>query len=337
MTAVGMSQIDADHLLDNLLLSDMRGVRSHGLTRLAAYIYRIEKGLTDAKSQPEIIQDYPAAITIDGKNAMGSTIATFTMSACIERAKKAGTCFATVNHANHYGFGAYYTDLAAKENMIGFAVCNTPALVAPFGGAAAALGTNPVSCSVPANRHPAFVMDMATSVVARGKIDLAYKTGQSIPDHWAIDANGYPTTDPAKARLGTLLPFGGPKGYAIGLLIDILCGPLAGAKTSRHIESVFESPTQASNIGYFMGAIDISKFTDVQRFKDDVDRLFDEIKALPSAPGFDCICIPGEMEYHATETAKHTGIDLPDAVIQELTLVGQRYHVPFPSPHQAES
>ncbi len=326
---LGMSETDANSLVENLLLSDMRGIRSHGMNRLIGYVERIERGVTSATAQPSLTMDQGAVFSMNGNNGMGSTIGTITMKECIHRAQEYGVSFATVNNASHYGFGGYYAMMASANNMIGFTICNTPALVAPFGGADPMLGTNPLSVAIPANRYPDLVLDMATSTVAKAKIALALKEGKSIPLGWALDPDGNPTTDPAQANIGTLVPLGGAKGYALSLIIDVLCSCLAGGKNSRKIQRMFENPTEPSEVGYFMGAIDISKFLDVNEFKARVDSVFDEIKAGKPAPGFSEIMIPGEIEYNLTQKSAKEGIDISDAIFNELQRIATSYEVPI--------
>lgn len=324
---VGMSQQDAQTLLKNLLLSDMRGIRSHGMTRLSGYVTRIERGITSATAQPDITMEAGAVFSMDGNNGMGSTIGTAAMQECICRAKKYGISFATISHASHYGFGGFYAMQAAAENMVGFSICNSPALVAPFGGATAMLGTNPLSVAVPAGKHPDLVLDMATSTVAKGKIALALKEGKLIPDSWALDSQGNPTTDPAAANVGALTPLGGAKGYALALIIDVLCACLAGGNNSRQIPRMFENPTEPSGVGYCMGAIDISKFLDVEDFKTRADAMYDELKAGLPAPGFSQIMIPGEIEYHLAQKNEAEGLEISEATLQEFQSLSQRYQV----------
>lgn len=326
---VGMSHADAETLMKNLLLSDMRGIRSHGTTRLSGYVTRIERGCTSATAQPTITMDQGAVFSMDGNNGMGSTIGSAAMKECIRRARQYGVSFCTVNHASHYGFGGFYAMQAAEEDMIGFSICNSPALVAPFGGATAMLGTNPMSVAIPSGKHPDLVMDMATSTVAKGKIALAMKEGKSIPDNWALDAQGNPTTDPVAANVGALTPMGGAKGYALALIIDVICSCMAGGNNSRQIPRMFENPTEPSGVGYFMGAIDISKFLDVETFKARTDAMYDELKAGPAAPGFKEIMIPGEIEYNLTQKNEAEGIDISDAVMKEFQDLSERYQVPL--------
>ena len=324
---VGMSHQDAETLLKNLLLSDMRGVRSHGMTRLGGYVTRIERGCTSATAQPTITMDSGAVFSMDGNNGMGSTIGTAAMQECIRRAKEYGVSFCTVNHASHYGFGGFYAMQAAAEGMIGFNICNSPALVAPFGGATAMLGTNPMTVAVPSGKYPDLVLDMATSTVAKGKIALAMKEGKSIPDNWVLAPDGSPTTDPVVANKGALTPLGGAKGYALALIIDVICCCLCGGNNSRQIPRMFEDPKEPSGVGYFMGAIDIGRFVDLETFKARTDAMYDELKAAPAAPGFQEIMIPGEIEYRSTQKAEAEGIDISPAIEKEFQELAGKYGV----------
>lgn len=326
----GMSQENAEIFIDNMINSDLRGVRSHGMTKFRGYLKRVELGGSDIKAEPEITQTAPSTMVVDGKCGMGSTIAWKTMNACIDCARETGVAYATVKNASHHGFGGYYVMHAAEAGMIAFEVCNTPALVAPFGGAEPFVGTNPMSVAIPAGRHPMLVLDMATSVVAKGKIALAIKEGKTIPDTWALDQDGNFTTDPVAANTGALLPFGGPKGYAIGLIIDVLCACLGGANDSRHIPRVFEQPELPSNIGYFMGVIDISKFVDLDTFKARIDTMFDALKACPPSQGSNGVMIPGEIEYNAALQNREEGIELSEPVLAEFRELSETYGVAYP-------
>ena len=202
---------------------------------------------------------------------------------------------------------------AAAEGMIGFNICNSPALVAPFGGATAMLGTNPLTVAVPSGKYPDLVLDMATSTVAKGKIALALKEGKSIPDNWALAPDGSPTTDP----------------YALALIIDVICCCLCGGNNSRQIPRMFEDPKEPSGVGYFMGAIDIGRFVDLETFKARTDAMYDELKAAPTAPGFREIMIPGEIEFHLTRQAEREGIDISPAIEQDFADLAARYGVPL--------
>lgn len=327
----GMTRPNAEIFIDTMLAADLRNIRSHGITKFRGYLSRVEHGVTDIRAEPVIVHTAPSTLAVDGRNGMGSTVAWKTMDACIETARETGVAFAAVKNASHHGIGGYYVMHAAEQGMLAFEVCNSPKLVAPFGGAKPLLGTNPISIAVPAGKHPMLVCDMATSVVAKGKIALAIKEGRSIPDDWALDAAGRKTTDPVAANTGVLLPFGGPKGYALALLIDVLCHCLAGANDSQHIPRVFENLAEPSNIGYCMCVIDISKFVPLQEFQQSVDALFDSMKSCPPADGSSGVLIPGEIEYAAMQKNLAQGIELSEPVQKELRELSEKYGVDFPA------
>jgi len=250
------------------------------------------------------------------------------MEKCMEKAKESGCCFATVNNGCHYGFGGYFPMKAAEEGFIGFCVANGPSMVAPFGGADPVLSTNPISVAIPGSKTM-FVMDMATSLVAKGKISLALKEGKSIPEGWALDKDGNPTTDPAAANVGVLLPMGGPKGYGLGLMVSLLTCALANSDFDTQIPRFWEQPEIPTNIGYFMGAIDISKFLPLEQFKANADMIFKVLKETRTAPGFSEVMIPGEIEKNLTDKNMAEGIDLSEATLKEFKELSERYGVEY--------
>lgn len=330
MMKAGLNNKEASLFIESLLFADLRGIGSHGISRLRTYAKRVETGVVAKDAQPEILTDKGAALSIDGKNGIGSIIALQVMDLCINRAKQYGCCFATVKNGNHFGTGAFYTEYAAKREMAGFIVSNSEAAVVPIGGIKAMLGTNPLSAAVPAKKYPPFVMDMATSVVARGKVILAQKENREIPEGWCIDAAGRSTTDPAEALKGAMLPFGGPKGYAISFLIDILCSALGGALDCRKTHKFWTDFEHPQNVGYFMGAIDISAFTKKEDFYNRMDSMIQEFKECPTTPGVEEVMIPGEIEHQQEEKNGREGIELSKQVIQDLILVAEQYQVPHP-------
>ena len=331
MVNAGLEQDEADLFMENLLFADARGIGSHGVSRLINYSKRGKCGVITPGADAEVIRDSTSALLIDGHNGVGAKIGRQVMDLCISRARETGCCVAAVRHANHFGAAAFYTKPAAEQGMIAFVVSNSEAAVAPIGGAQAMLGTNPLSVAVPAGRNDDFNLDMATSVVARGKVVLAQKNGQSIPLGWAVDKNGVETTDPdAALDGGYMLPFGGAKGYGISLFIDLMCSCLSGAlnsRTSHRFWSDYESP---QNIGYFMVVIDPGKFLPLEEFTDRVDGMLDEFKACPPAAGVDRVYIPGEIEAGKERASEALGIEISDAVAEELREVGKVYGVEFP-------
>ena len=233
-------------------------------------------------------------------------------------------------NANHFGIGAFYTLMAAKRGMIGIAMSNAPASVVPIGGKKPMLGTNPLSIAIPAGEYPPLVLDMASSVVAQGKVILAVKEGkESIPAGWAVDKDGQPTTDPQAALEGAMLPFGGPKGYAIAFIIDILCSSLSGAFSSTEINSFWNDMKNPQGLGLFMGAWNVEHFLPGGVFTERVDELFAKMKSCPPADGCNEVFIPGEIEYRNYLAAHKNGIELDMAVVDDLKKLADEYGVPF--------
>ena len=320
------SGVDADCALavaDMLVDADLTGISTHGVSRMAIYMERMEKGVMSRGNNIKITKESPSAVVIDGGNTLGAATAKFAMETCIRKARETGCCFAAVHGSNHFGATGYYTKMAAAQDMIGFACTNLTGKIAPFGSAQPFMGTNPISMTAPSHGRP-FLLDMSPSVVALGKLILAQKLGKEIPLGWALDADGKPTTDPAAGRKGSLIPIGGPKGSGIAMAVDILSGVLTGAGYGPHLHDLYEFDAP-QGIGHFMGAIDIAHFIDVESFKTMMDTLTGEVKGLRKADGFSEILMPGEIELRKAEENAVKGIDLPDPVYDELTALGKPY------------
>ena len=326
----GLCPEDARRCVDVLLAADLRGQRTHGVTHMRDYCDRVRRGTSTPGSDIEFTLTSPTTYVVDAKYGVGMVVAPKVMEHCIQQAKISGACFASVHHACHYGLGAYYPMMALEENMIAVSFANAPALVAPFGGADPCLGTNPISVAIPAGKYPALVMDIATSVVAKGRIHLAMKEGQSIPEGWALDREGNPTTDPTEANLGVLMPFGAHKGYAMELIGSLLSFALSGADMDINIPRPFECRDQFTNIGQFMGCIDIGRFCRVEDFKARVDAMFDLLKTCRPAAGSRGVMIPGEIEADRTKLSLKEGIELSEAVLKEFREMSETFGVPCP-------
>lgn len=330
MERAGLSPAESAVFSDSLLKAEMRGITSHGLTRLSVYAKRVELGLVAANVEPEILADGGTVLRVDGKNGMGTWVGTRAMELCVRRARERGSCFAAVCGGNHFGYAAYFAQQAARQDMVGFAVANGPSAIPPTGGVKPLLGTNPVAICIPAGRYRPLVLDMATSAVARGKVALAKKNGASIPTGWGVDSRGCPTTDPdAVLSGGAMLPMAGPKGYAISLIVELLCSCLAGGQDGQTMGSFYDL-SRTQNTGYCLAALDVSKIIDLDVLKSRVDTLFDSMKACPRADGTAEIMIPGEIEYNNYDRALAEGISLSPAVEQELQAAAVHYGVDFP-------
>jgi LDH2 family malate/lactate/ureidoglycolate dehydrogenase len=253
------------------------------------------------------------------------------MDAALDLARKHGTGFVGVRQSNHFGLAAYYVEKAVSQGCIGLAISNAPPNMAPFGGRTRVLGTNPVAVGIPAGQEDPLIFDASTSVVARGKIIVAAHMGGPIPDGWAIDPDGYPTTDPDRALAGAVLPFGGAKGSAISFIIDILCGVLTGAYFGSHINTL-EDLASVQNVGHVLAAVRTDLFITDGEFRARMDAVLKMLKASPPAPGSERVLAPGEIELAHESRARQHGIELAAAIAGQLAHLGAELGVPFPSP-----
>ncbi|HEY8531497.1 MAG TPA: Ldh family oxidoreductase [Limnochorda sp.] len=315
---VGMPREAAEHVAACLVLAELRGVRSHGVTRMPVYVERIRRGSMDPKATPVVLRETAAVAVMDARNGHGIPVGAQAMDLAIAKARAAGVGVVTVRNSNHFGMAWYFVKRAVEQDMIGVAMSNADSFVAPWGAGKRYLGTNPMAVGIPAGEEVPIGLDMATSVVAHGKIKLAYDSGQPIPLGWALDASGAPTTDPAKALEGALLPFGEAKGSAISLIIDMLCGPLAGALTGPFIAPLFTAVDRPQGLGHFFMAVNVAAFADLATYKREVDEAIRRIHALPPAAGFDRVLVPGELELEREREARKTGIFLAEPAARDL-------------------
>jgi LDH2 family malate/lactate/ureidoglycolate dehydrogenase len=324
---VGVPEDEAALIAASLIEADLTGVDSHGVSRIPIYVKRIETGVVNAESRLEVVAEYPGALILDGCNSMGIVTGVRAMDMAIKKAEDAGSVFVTVRGSNHFGIAAFFTRRALARGMIGYAASNAPSTMAPWGGIKPYMGTNPFSVAIPAGKEQSVVMDMATSVVAQGKIILAAKEGKSIPIGWAITKEGEPTTD-AKAGLeGTVLPFGGPKGYAVALLVDILSGILSGASFGPYLNNMWNDFKNPQNVGHVFQVIDVKKFGNIELFKDKMDRMIRDIKESPKARGIKEIFLPGELEHRQRQKRLAEGIPLGRKVYEDLLEIGKRWNL----------
>ncbi|MGE5701437.1 MAG: Ldh family oxidoreductase [Clostridia bacterium] len=316
---------------ESLVHADLRGIESHGVSRLPIYVKRIESGLLDTRNEPRIMMQDGATALVDGGNQLGAIVGMRALEQAAVLSRQYGIGLVGVRHSNHFGSCSFYADRAIKEGLILLVLSNAPQAMAPTGGRKPFFGTNPLAIGIPTKQEPPFLLDMATSVVARGKIALAAKGGKSIPAHWAIDQAGAPTTDPKQALLGSVLPIGGPKGYGMAMFIDILCGVLTGAAYGPGVCSLYENETDPQNVGHFFLAIDINRFMPRDEFCAGMDAYIREIKAIPRAEGVEEIFIPGEMERRNMHERTENGIPLNPEILEELAQVCHRYGVDLDS------
>lgn len=266
MTAVGTKPHHAHSLAEVLVEGDHRGHYSHGLNRMDMYIKDIESGICAKDGEPVVERESAATALVNGRNLLGPVVGNFCMDLAIKKAKKVGIGWVVARGSNHYGIAGYYAMQALKENMIGMSCTNTSPLVVPTRGKECTLGTNPISVAAPANNGDSFVLDMATSAVALGKVELHHRRGDDIPEGWGCDAQGNMSTDPNKVLTGGgLVPIGGSeatggyKGYGLGMMVEVFCGILGGAQYSKHIRT-WKVTDRVANLGQCFVAINPENF-----------------------------------------------------------------------------
>jgi len=325
----GVPPAYAATVAESLVEADLRGVDSHGVVRTSIYLKRVVAGRIQPEATPEIVSDGTATVLLDGRNNFGSVVGMKALSIACERAERHGVCVVGVKNSNHFGTGAFYALKAIERNLGLMVMSNASQTMPPTGGVRPFLGTNPLAVGFPAGEELPFLLDMATSVVARGKIIVASQKGESIPLGWAVDKHGNPTTNADEALEGSVLPVGGPKGYAISMFIDILSGVLTGAGYGSSVNNMYENWKEDQNVGHMFLAFDIGKFMPIDQFKRRMDHYIRSIKAEPKAEGVSEILIPGELEHRKTVERKRDGILLPAKVVQELYDIGEQYGVPL--------
>lgn len=326
----GLPPNDAAIVSDCLVQANLRGVDSHGVARIPIYIERLQRGLVKAKPKLRRTQLRPGVTMIDGDNGMGPVVGREAIMEAIALAKTAGISAVGVCRSNHFGIATYYLKKAVDANLIGVALTNANPAMAPFGGRRPFWGTNPIAVGAPAGSHPPLIIDLATSVVARGKIFLASQENKSIPVGWALDSSGQSTTDPEKALQGALLPLGGAKGSALAMLVDIFAGVLTGAGFGPSVKDMYKNLQEPQDIGHFFLAIDIQAFMPIESFTVRLDTLIEALKATPTAEGYAEILAPGEIEARTEDSRKKFGIPLGGEILAELRQVAQVLLVPFP-------
>ncbi len=342
LVACDVREADARIVGEVLVASDLRGIESHGVARLERYyVDPLRAGAIDARASETTLSENATSLAIDANNALGHPAADRTMRRTIERARTSGCAVATVRRSNHFGIAGYYAMLALEDDMIGVASTNAGPLAAATGGSQPMLGTNPFAYAVPAHDGDAFVLDMATTTVAMGKLEIAKRLGKPLRPGWAIDARGRATLDPDAGMAGALLPLGGfgvenggHKGYGLGLLSDILCGVLAGGVFVPDMPSRY-GLLEGAIVSHFFAAIRIDAFRDVATFKRDVSRLLGELRASEPAPGSERVYVAGDLETLRTREHREWGIGLDPVVVATLECTAEKLGIVPPAARTA--
>jgi LDH2 family malate/lactate/ureidoglycolate dehydrogenase len=314
---LGLPERDARLIADTLVQADCWGHQSHGVMRTFWYAARLQSGAMQAVTKSELVVDGGAIAVVDGCDGVGQVIAAHAMSEAIKRAKLHGIGAVAVRNSGHFGTAMYYTRMASDDGCVGFMSTNASPAMAPWGGREKLIGTNPWSLAAPAGRYAPMMLDIANTAVARGKLYLARQRGESIPEGWAIDPEGRPTTDPIAGIAGNILPFAEHKGYAIAVMMDVLSGVLSGSHFGGDVIGPYVAEGR-SGVGHLAIALNIESFRPLASFCNDMERLVERIKAVRRTEGTDEIFYPGEREARADEHHRRAGITLPGDTIDEL-------------------
>ena len=332
LRAVGVSESDAGEVADVLVAADLRGVESHGIARLEMfYVRRIEAGVVNARPHYTVISDRATQFALDAGNGLGHPAGIVAMRKAIEKARESGLAFATVRNSNHYGIAAYYAMLALDHGMIGLSMTNSTHLAVPTYGRQKTQGTNPIAVAIPANGHAPFVLDMATTGVTFGRLEVSDRKGKALKHGWAVDADGRETLDPATAMTaGALLPLGGygtenggHKGYGLGTLVEILCGVLSGGMfgTSLRLD---ERGLHGGTVGHFFGAFRIDALRDADGFGRDLARELETFETSATVPGAERVITAGEPERAFTERYRREGVPIDPKVWDGIDAMADR-------------
>ncbi|WML58743.1 Ldh family oxidoreductase [Neobacillus sp. PS2-9] len=337
LVSVGMNQENASVAADSLVKANLEGVDSHGISRLPIYVKRFKDHRINLNPEIKITEQTSSVLLVDGDNGLGHVVSYQAILKGTEMAKQSGITAIAIKNSNHFGTASYFCQLACEQNLACIGFTNSPPGIAPWGGKNAFFGTNPIAFGFPTGNDQPVIIDLSTSIVARGKIILAAKQGQPIPDGWAMDEDGLPTNDAKAALRGSVLPLGGAKGSALALAVEILTGILTGAAFGPYVKNIYnEAETEHANVGHFFLLLDIEKFMHLSTFFESLEHLLTEMKEVPKAPGTNEIRYPGERRKRDRELRQLAGIELSSSVEEELIKLAEQYYVPFPEPLSLE-
>lgn len=340
--AIGCSDADAATAAAVLLSADLRGIDSHGLARLTGYVRLYQNGRINPRPGIRILHETPSTATIDGDSGLGLVVAPFAMKVAIEKAKTAGSGWVSVQNSNHFGIAGYHAMLALKHDMIGMAMTNASALVAPTFSKEKLLGTNPIAVAVPAGNQPAFVADFATTTAANGKLELLQRKHADAPIGWIQDEQGNATQDAhALKNGGALLPLGSDrehgshKGYCLGSIVDIFSGVLSGANFGPWVPPFpayvpMPQGMPGKGLGHFLGAMRVDAFRPAEDFKNDMDKWIGRFRAAKNIDGQPAVEIPGDQERVFEAERLEKGITPEPSVLKELGEMARQLDVPMP-------
>lgn len=329
-TSCGMPLADAKQAADVLLSADLRGIDSHGVARLSGYVRLYEAGRANMNAQHKVIHETPSTATIDADSGLGLVVAPKAMDLAIEKAKIVGTGWVAIQNSNHFGIAAYHAMKALPHDMIGISMTNASPLVAPTYSKERMLGTNPICMAFPAGSHQPFIVDMATSNAANGKLEIAQRLNKDIPLGWVQTKEGGESVNANELKSGgSLLPLGGHKGYGLGAAVDILSAVLSGANYGPWVPPfvAFLNPLEnlpGNGIGHFLGAMRVDAFRPANDFKKHMDQWISRFKDSQRVDPNQEVLIPGEPEYRMQLIREKEGIPLNENVEKDLQELAQK-------------
>lgn len=329
--ATGVPDDDARAVARLMVEADLLGHDTHGLFRLRQYVNRLRDGGTNPAARPRVLRETAATALVDGDNGLGHLAMAMATDLAMTKARATGIGWVGVRGNNHAGPAALYVRPQAAAGMIGLcAAVGSANHVAPWGGADLLLGTNPIAIGAPSGGPDPFVLDMATTVAAMGKIKTLIQRGEPMPEGWMVGRDGRPLTDPARHKDGLLLPIGGPKGYGLSVAIGLLAGVLNGAAFGADVVDFTSDTASPTNTGQFVAAIDIAAFMDPDDFAATAARVFAELRAATPLPGHDPVRLPGEGRETARREREAEGITLHPALRSALEDLAREFDLTLP-------
>lgn len=318
LIANGTQEENADIVAQCLVSADLRGVDTHGSNRIPSYMKRVRQKVLDPAAIPSLRQVTPVVAQVDGHNGFGFVAAQHGMRRAIEMAQQFGIGMVSVKHSNHFGMSAWLVKQALNAGMMSLVFTNSSPALPVWGGKEKLMGVSPIACGAPSgDSSRPFILDMAPSVAARGKIYKALRRGERIPIDWALDKDGNPTDDPARALEGVMLPMGGPKGSALSIMMDVFSGVFSGAAFAGHVTNPYD-PSRPADVGHFLVAIKPDLFMAMDEFKSRMEYLYRRVVDSEKRAGVDQIHFPGEIEIITEEQRLVEGIPFAEAEIASL-------------------
>lgn len=323
----GLSSDAAALVADSLVDAEARGIRSHGLQRVRIYSERLTAGLLNASGEPSVVGGTPTFALVDADNAIGQVGALAGLNVAMDAAEEHGVGVAGVRNSNHCGSLGYFARRATDRGLIQISATNAPSTMVYFGSRRRAVGTNPLCVGVPCGEDSSFILDMASSAVARGKIIFAAEDGVPIPEGYAVDEDGKPTTDPVAALAGSVVPFAGAKGSGLAMMIDLLCGSLLGGPTGDQIGDMYNDWTRPQSVGHLFIVLKPGAWVNAEDFAEATSEFARTVSELEPAAGIDRVMYPGELEEEKYRKAESEGLTIAPVTVSELDALASDFGI----------